>query len=150
MFSRVKKKKQKELPKPGPIPEDEPIPAKPAGRRQSGSPKASSSTARAEQKPEPDIGSKRTKKKMSFSTPNTTEKQPVRRSKRLSADLETTSPQHKTRRKDQDEADSTERVVRTGSPLRIAKKRGPKTTVDVSDEAENEQPEGYSASHTTQ
>jgi kinetochore protein Mis13/DSN1 len=145
MFNRVKKKKAKELPRPDPIPEDEPEPPQAAGKKHKASPRAGASTAPVDQQPEPDIASKRSRKKMSFSTPDPTGKQSVRRSKRLSADLETTNLQHKTRRKDDDKTDAPERAVQTGSPLRMEKRRGPKAGTLVSDETEVGQSEGHSA-----
>lgn len=67
---------------------------------------------------------------MSFSTPDPTDKQPVRRSKRLSDEPQATSPQNKARRK----ADvlPSHTVSQTAppkehTPLRVSKKRKPET-----------------------
>lgn len=69
---------------------------------------------------------KRQKKKMSFSTPDVAEKQPVRRSKRLSEEDRPRSPQHRTRRKADDQRPpvaNDDARSKEPSPLRVPKAR---------------------------
>lgn len=152
MFSRVKKKKQKEASKPATIPE-ETTTSKP--RPTTASRNDAQSTQRtvaprpvATEPTEPT--KKRQKKKMSFSTPIPAEKQPVRRSKRLSDENEPGSPRQKSRRKADEAAQSAPEPVpeRVASPLKVAKKRAeePKQTEPQPlQEAEAEVSESHSA-----
>lgn len=128
MFSRVKKKKVKDASKPAAIPEEETVSTtlpRPQADKQVDQPQ-SVRQEQAEPAPEP-ATTRQKKKKMSFSTPDPSDRQVVRRSKRLSQENEVTSPQHKIRRK-ADAAKPPDTVVETElpreqSPLRVAKKR---------------------------
>ncbi|ETN38192.1 uncharacterized protein HMPREF1541_06223 [Cyphellophora europaea CBS 101466] len=143
MFSRVKKRKQKDAPKPAPIPEDAPADdaavQKPSEIRST--PATSTQTVKDDGNHE--TGKSRHTKKMSFSTPDPSEKQPVRRSKRLSDEPKATSPQHKTRRKDpvaRPQAASDVEKPKEHSPLRIAKKRKAANETDGAPASHREEP----------
>jgi kinetochore protein Mis13/DSN1 len=72
----------------------------------------------------PQPAKKRQKKKMSFSTPDASDKQPVRRSKRLSDENQATDSQHRTRRKaDEEPPRATNEQSKDHTPLRVPKSR---------------------------
>lgn len=117
MFSRVKKKRQKDAPLPTPIPEEDvapkesadPAPSAPVSRTADRLPEAKAKLAVRDLAADADKPtSKRQKKKMSFSTPVAPEKQPVRKSMRLSQEDQQQSPVQKTRRKNGVDAEHTE------------------------------------------
>jgi kinetochore protein Mis13/DSN1 len=125
MFSRVKKKKAKDAPKAAPIPEEDAHNVEPSRARTEQQPNIPQPVKRDDDPPAPEPVKKRQKKKMSFSTPDPSDKQPVRRSKRLSEENQATSPQHRTRRKADEQPSSVanDAPPKDHSPLRVAKSR---------------------------
>ena len=122
----MKKKKPKDAPKPAPIPEEDHV-SRGAPRqhtaRQPIEPEPTD-VARHEAAPEP--AKKRQKKKMSFSTPDVADKQPARRSKRLSEEEQPRSPQHRTRRKADEQPfqpGGEQAQSKEPSPLKVPKAR---------------------------
>ena len=127
MFSRVKTKRQKAAPRTAPIPEEdvEPKPrdtsakAKATAATTSNSLAAASGLALRSAEPEPeDATKKRDKRKMSFSTPVAAEKQPVRKSKRLSQEDNQSSPQATTQQNQDALGEARSAPVRGKSPTK--------------------------------
>jgi kinetochore protein Mis13/DSN1 len=142
MFSRVKKKKAKDVSKPAPIPEDDAVRHEPQQPRREQPPVESQTLQTEDNRLAPEPAKKRQKKKMSFSTPDASDKQPVRRSKRLSAENQS-SPLHRTRRKDGQQ--STEAVLekvpaKEHSPLRVSKTRKTNKSQDAEEVPAGEEP----------
>jgi kinetochore protein Mis13/DSN1 len=143
MFSRVKKKRPKEVPPA--IPEaEEDVPVKqnaslPVTKKAPVTRPADATAAVAVQNAEDGTEkatTKRQKKKMSFSTPVATEKQPIRKSKRLSQEDQQHSPVHRPRRKNGVEAEKGDGPV--PSPQKPLEAEVPAEKVSVEDQPEND------------
>lgn len=156
MFSRVKKKRQKEPPIPEPIPEEDAMPAPKAKTASRAAPNppdapqmASSSGPAMESAEQESVGAKpkRGKKKMSFSTPAADEKQPTRKSRRLSPEAQDATPKARTRRKDEIDLTTGDNEVPQASDPRPEIAISANVTADGTNQPEdsqNEQPGRHS------